>query len=173
MKDIQGFEGLYAIAENGMVWSYPRQWERSHGVPSSHNGKWLKPTVGTHGYVVYTLIDKNRVPQKRLGHRLVAETFLMNTLYVNHKNGIKNDNRLENLEWTTPSQNAYHARQVLKVGHARGEKCFQAKLTEDKVREIRKLRAEGKTTVELGKLFNIDSSNINRIVNRQRWTHVE
>lgn len=172
MKDIKGFEGLYAINEEGNVWSYPRSVERKgHLLPIG--GLWLKPTLMQVGYSMVTLYDRENKPHKKLVHRLVAEAFLQK-LEVNHKNGIKTDNRVENLEWITPSQNSLHARQVLRIDVPRGERHKHAKLTDEKVREIRRLRKEKNLEYKvLGTMFGVDNSVISRIVNRQYWTHVE
>lgn len=116
---------------------------------------------------------KDGVPTKKYIHQLVAENFLPK-IQVNHKNGVKTDNRAENLEWVTPSQNLLHARQVLNIGVPRGERSACAKLTDTKVREIRRLRKEDKLPYkEIGKMFGVDDSVVSRIVNRQYWTHVE
>lgn len=101
MKDILNYEGQYAVTKDGKVWSYKRN-------------NYLKQYKEKNGYLRVLLRDsKNN--QKRnafLVHRLVAITFLQNSLNkeeVNHKNNIRCDNRLENLEWVTRAENNQYA----------------------------------------------------------------
>lgn len=73
--------------------------------------KILKKQIRPNGYEVTQLCINNK-KTKVYVHRLVAETHIPNTdntLQVNHKNGIRNDNRIENLEWVTASENHKHA----------------------------------------------------------------
>lgn len=172
MKDIKCYEGIYAIARDGRVWSYPREVRQKHRTIQL-KGKWLDPEPYSNGYF-YVSLFKNGKGKQYLVHRIVAETYLINTLHVNHKNGIKTDNQLENLEWVTPSQNAYHARQILLVGIARGERAGMAKLTEKEVIEMRRLwDTKSKNQNDIAKIFHVDRSHVSRIVNRQKWTHVQ
>lgn len=104
MKDIPEFEGRYAITPDGRVWSYARQ-------------RFMKPHVGTKGYaqVVLRGSDKKTVTCHFV-HRLVANSYLTpvdskNT--INHKNGVKTDNHVSNLEWCTALENILHARDKL------------------------------------------------------------
>lgn len=108
---IKDFPGYY-ITDTGDVYS------RNY----SHTGriKKLKPGKTKIGYLNVALCKGNKVKYKLI-HRIVAETFVPNyenKLEVNHKNGIKTDNKAENLEWTTRSENEKHAYQVLKRYHA-------------------------------------------------------
>lgn len=81
------------------------------------NGRWLKPRINRYGYLAVRLyIDK--VGIDKTVHRVIAETFIPNPenkITVNHKNGIKTDNSVDNLEWNTIQENTLHGFRVL--GH--------------------------------------------------------
>lgn len=97
----------------------------------------LKSYLGTTGYLVVNLQINGKQKICKV-HRLVAEAFIPNPLnlpQVNHRNGIKTDNRVENLEWCTRSENMRHA---VNTGlQPTGELHSQAKLTDADVRYIR------------------------------------
>lgn len=95
MKDIPGFENLYAITEDGRIWSYKR-------------AKWMGYSKGKNGYVGVCLYTKSGDRKRYLVHRLVWITFvgvIADGMQINHKNCIRDDNRLENLEICTPRYN--------------------------------------------------------------------
>ena len=84
-------------------------------VRNAHTGRVLRPHIQTSGYPQVVLYYKGQT-KELLVHNLVATAFVegwREGLQVNHKNGIKSDNRAENLEWVTASENHQHARDVL------------------------------------------------------------
>ena len=100
MKDILNYEGIYKIDKNGNI--YPIN-------PRNKHRTCLKPSLDTSGYQIVSLV-KNSIKKTRTVHRLLAETFYgKSNLDVNHINGIKHDNRLENIEFCTKSHNMKHA----------------------------------------------------------------
>lgn len=93
MKDIIGYEGLYAITSCGKVWSYRSQ-------------KFLKPGI-VNGYLQVWLC-KGGITTGKYIHSLVAEAYIPNPLgltEVNHKDEVKNHNYINNLEWCDRNYN--------------------------------------------------------------------
>jgi hypothetical protein len=93
-RSIPGYEGIYQVSSEGRV--------------KNAYGHVLKPEMARNGYKRIKFFDKKKFQV----HRLVALAFIPNPdnkEVVNHKNGIKTDNRVENLEWNTWSENVKHA----------------------------------------------------------------
>jgi len=106
-RPIKGYEGRYEISEDGQVKSLPKIkgfYIRGELI--------LKTSLDKNGYVRVTLSDENGKSKTKKVHRLVAEAYIPNPNNlpeVNHCNGIKTDNSVNNLEWTTNVDNIRHA----------------------------------------------------------------
>ena len=140
------------------------------------------------GYVA-TGLTKNKKEHYKYVHRLVAEAFVSNPNnkgQVNHKNGIKNDNSVENLEWVTPAENIRHAidtgllkykkkeKEIKNSKYSLGEEVNGSKLTPEEVIEIRVLwELREFKQVELAEKFGVDNSTINDIIRRRQWKHID
>jgi hypothetical protein len=94
---------------------------------------------------------------------------------VNHKNGQKTDNRLENLEYLTPKENVHHAYRELDCTstRSRGEDHYAARLTEELVREARRRSSEGESCAAIARAFGVKQAAVWDAVNRRSWAHVE
>lgn len=94
MKDIAGYEGEYAVTEDGKVWSYKTK-------------RYLKPEITKNGYLKVCLSKKSQ-KRKHFVHRLVAEAYINNPdklSDVNHKDENKQNNSINNLEWLDHKSN--------------------------------------------------------------------
>lgn len=113
-KDIAGYEGWYQVSNMGRVRSVDRTVYFKDGRRSRfYKGQILKLKYHN-GYQMVNLL-KNKELFVACVHRLVLETFVPSVegkTWCNHKNGIKSDNRAENLEWCTPSENNQHATEM-------------------------------------------------------------
>lgn len=110
-KDIKGYEGLYQVSSFGRVRSLPKLIEYFDGRIRYYEGKIMKLSNHPKGYLQVRL-TKNKKTKLHFIHRLVAETFLenlQNKPMVNHIDGNKQNNNINNLEWATCSENNQHA----------------------------------------------------------------
>lgn len=111
-------------------------------------------------------------------HRMIAECFVPNPHnkeQVNHINGVKHDNRSENLEWVTRSENLKHAYEFGLERKIYGEEHHASKFTVDDIEYIRsvyKKRDKEYGAVALSKKFNVDRTTIHDIVNKRTWRNL-
>lgn len=110
-KDVEGYEGFYQVSDAGRVRSLDRYVPGKNGAKQLKRGKVLRATKGAAGYLHCTLYRDGDSETKNI-HRLVAEAFIPNGeghQCINHKDGIKTNNAVDNLEWCTHKQNTRHA----------------------------------------------------------------
>lgn len=118
-RDIKDYEGKYQVSSRGRVKSLERQREMKNPFGSTSKITYPERLIrhrDRRGYLCVPLYSDGKILKHSI-HRLVALAFIDNPLSkesVNHKNGIKTDNRVENLEWATASENNQHAYTTLK-----------------------------------------------------------
>ncbi len=152
----------YFISKDGEVYSN-----------KTGNLKKLQPGNHGHGYLLVVL-RQNGKPYTRTVHRLMAMTFLDfdPNLDVNHIDGNKLNNKLENLEMCTRSENIKHAYR-LGLSNSRGERHSQNKLNTQEVYKIRELlNYKTLTQKQIGQLFGITQTQVGRIGSKKTWAHI-
>lgn len=110
-RDIDETDGRYSVSSMGDVRRNPIEQIQSDGVPHVYREHILKKQLNNWGYYCVNYNINGRMV-RRCVHRLVAEAFipnLDNKPQVNHIDGIKTNNRVDNLEWVTQSENNLHA----------------------------------------------------------------
>jgi len=154
----QFYEGRYVANSDGTIYSNVTK-------------RVLRPAKNSAGYLCVGLYDGSKPKRQKmfLVHRLIAEVFLgKSDLCVNHKNGNKMDNRIENLEWVTTSENNKHSREVLGNRFV-GQKHGRAKLTNENVLDIRKSLLPAS---DLAKVYGVSWKTIKYIQTRRTWKHL-
>jgi len=172
-KAIRGYEGLYAVSSDGRIKSLSRT-KLCGGRVLKVQEKLLSLHRTTSGYVMVHLCRENKRRMIEV-HRLVAMAWLglpdgVRTT-VNHINGVKTDNRADNLEWVTTAENISHA-VATGLRNSSGEANPKAKLTAESVRLMRDLADAGVSTSDLQKLFSVGRGAVYRAVNRITWQDV-
>ena len=160
-KDAPGYEGRYQVSNLGKV--------KSLNYNRTCKEVILKAGKDGRGYLRVVLRkDGNSITNKV--HRLVMLAFVgKSDLEVNHINGIKADNRFENLEYCSRSENIQHAYDTgLK---ARGENCYNSKLTRACAERI-KYGHQGMTQKDIAKIYGIARELVSQIRSGKYWKHI-
>lgn len=153
---------------------YPNYYIDTQGTVYNKKGRKLKPQKTKGGYYVVDLPNNNRNHNVVLVHRLVAMAFIPNPdnlPEVNHKDTNKLNNKVENLEWCTKSQNQKHKFLNLNCS-LKGSQKVNSKLKEKDVFNIIQLRKDGFSNRYIGNIYNISPSVVSSIYNNKAWTHV-
>lgn len=162
---VPGYEDKYFISDSGILVSTASRSRVKCPKDLSKYPHTIKPAIKKDGYYGVCLKDGNRQKNVYI-HRLVALAFIPNPEHkpqVNHKNGNKLDNRVENLEWTTAQENTRHAWDTGLHGHInRGLR----RLSDDDVIAIRKSKERQR---ELAKRYGVCQSTISSIKNYKRY----
>ena len=170
-KSVVGYEGLYQVSNLGNVKSLERIIKYKENHSGLRKERILKTNITKGGYV-HATICINKMNKTVKVHRLVAIAFIHNPEnkpFVNHINGIKNDNRVENLEWCTAKENTIHAFKTKLSSGVKGERSHLSKLNYMQVCEIRDLNLNGIKRINIANKYNVSLSQINRIVNYINW----
>ena len=162
-KAIKGFEEQYEVSNIGNIRSIDRIVKHYiEGVTRKYKGASKNIRLNDKGYFRCNL-KKDGKRFDFTTHRLVAEAFIPNEEskpVVNHKNGIKTDNRVENLEWCTISENVIHATK---------NRLIKTKLTDKEALEIFNSLL---STRKLGEIYKVHASIIWRIKNKKAYKHL-
>ena len=164
MKDIPNFS-RYCVDLLGNLYS--------KNYKNTGKMKVLKPALND-GYLKTMLQDDSGKSSTKSVHRIAALAFFgePNGLHVNHKNGIKSDNSIENLEYVTISENIIHAYKNNLLTPKRGALNGMSKLTAEQVTEIREHAAKCQSRYygreELAKKYGVSVATIKDIVTKRR-----
>jgi hypothetical protein len=143
-KPIPGIDGKYSVSDTGLVMS-------------DKKGLILKQRVNSKGYMDVVFHINGKAIYQRV-HRLVLIAFIPNPEnkpQVNHKNGIKTDNCLENLEWATPKENVNHAIRTGLKAYRSGDCNGKTKATIDVIIKMQQMFLSGSTKEEIYKEFKL------------------
>jgi hypothetical protein len=171
---VPGYQGLYEIDEEGTVYrlaSDRQQQGRWKPVTRRYPEMVMRQSLNAYGYPVVGL-TRNGVQRPHGVHRLLALAFIPNPENlpeVNHKDGVKTNNALDNLEWVTSKQNIDHRLQVLGLENLKGEDCPWSKLTAAQVRVILESpRSARSLAADLG----VSHALVSAIRRGEKWKHL-
>lgn len=171
-RDIEGFDGWYQVSNTGKV----RSCCNSHGT----RGKWkLRALSANHDGYLKVRLNKGDKDLTQRVHTLVAEAFLPNPRgydTVNHKDGNKTNNAVDNLEWADRSEQMIHAYKLGLKKPMRGSSNCNAKLSDDDVRYIRshyKRLSQEFGTVALGRKFGLTNAAVGKVVRGETYQEVK
>jgi len=165
-KDIVGYEGLYKVSNKGNIRSLDRLGKNGKNSQMLYKGRPRKARKHN-GYFVVDL-SKNNEAKTYFVHRLVVSAFIQSGGVVNHKDGNKLNNKLENLEVGTHLENIHHAFATGLISH-KGVKNSQSKLTQKDVVCIRKRYGCGERISDISKSYDVSSETVRTVVRGLSW----
>lgn len=175
-RPVVGHEGSYEVSNFGVVRSLDRTIVDGIGRKRRLRGRTIKSTNCGDGYLLVGLGKHVR----QSVHSIVATAWIGGRpegLEVNHKDGNKRNNRLENLEYVSHSENIRHAYGMGLIQAVppccKGENHGGSKLSESQVREVRRMYKEGETQSSIAIRFAVSVQLISLVVLRKRWAHVK
>jgi hypothetical protein len=174
---IDGYRGVMEVSNHGRIRRKSYKYEATGRWGTLHTttkpDKLLAPYTEKNGYPsVAVQIDGKR--RKFSVHRLVGRAFVSGyspELTINHINGVKTDNRAENLEWVTLARNTQHQWEIGLVD-LRGDANPNRKLSSGQVRIMRRLLKIGATAGELATLSGVSASTVYLIEKGERWNSI-
>lgn len=171
-KDVIGFENYYEVSNLGKVRSKPRLIKHRNGNLYIKKPTILKPSIDD-GYLK-SCFCVNKKLKSFAFHRVVAEAFLdkKDGLEVNHINGNKSDNRVENLEYVTRSQNLKHAVETGLLKVTRGSERVHSKTDEATILKMLNLRSCGVQRKDILKQLNLSIHTYKDVLRGKTWRHV-
>lgn len=141
---------------------------------SAYQGKELTYSLDKNGYARPNFVSQEGKRIRVHAHRLILSTFNpiegWEKLEVNHKDGNKLNNSLENLEWVTTKENIHHAIETGLKQH--GEKHGRATMTEEMAIEALQLHKEGKSVAAIARDFGIGRQAVSKLVNGDTWKYL-
>jgi hypothetical protein len=172
---VKGFEGSYEVSNLGQVRSLDRTIVRSDGKTMSFKGRMYLPQKDKNGYLILGLRIARQPKYVAKVHRLVAIAFIPNPEgkpHVNHLDGVKTNNVVENLEWATNLENNVHAVAAGLMVYRRGEEHMNAKVAPEVVRQVRALRELGHSYGQISKVVGIKEQHAWKIGTKRLWKHL-
>lgn len=171
-KSITGYE-RYQISSFGRVKSLEKQDKCPNGGEFVRREMIMKLST-SNGYKRVGLL-KNGKYKHFFVHRLVAQEFIPNPLgkiYVNHIDSVRDNNRVENLEWCTQKENVIHSHKMGRHPKRLGKDHPNSTLTKEQAIEIKKLISEGLMPTPISKIIGVNVGIIYNIKAGKSWKYV-
>lgn len=151
----------YVVYPDGRIWS-------------KRSKKFLKPVLSKAGYLTHSpSVTKGKMSPTV--HRILAHCYLgglRDGLVVNHKDGDKLNNNLDNLELVTYSENSKHARRTGLIRKVPSEENAMAKLTNGDILDVYALMKDGKSNEEVAEIHNLHPRYVSLIRHGKRWSEL-
>lgn len=164
-RPVVGYEGYYSVSSLGNV-------RRDKPYKATVDGKILRPSAAN-GYLFVSLSKASSSKCQRI-HTLVCAAFIGERpegKVINHKNGIKTDNRIENLEYCTLSENMRHAHSIGLL-HQKGADNNNSRLTHEDAIKVKTMFKNGMKDREVSDATGFNKNTLRGIRKGVYWKHI-